>query len=161
MRVAACDGIGTTRIDDRNRAGQLHQDRNNAAADGEDCVRAKFDKVGRCGANEVHVVAGPALVELDIDPGRPATLTQFLAERAHACLCFRAARRKWHQYADASHALALLRGSGTWPQHHSAAQGPEKLASPHGILRSRQRIVPARRILRKRLMRISGAGNRR
>jgi hypothetical protein len=84
LRVAACDGIGTTRIDDRNRAGQLHQDRNNAAADGEDCVRAKFDKVGRCGANEVHVVAGPTLVKLGVDAGCPPSFSQLFAEYAHA-----------------------------------------------------------------------------
>jgi hypothetical protein len=132
LRVAACDGIGTTRIDDRNRAGQLHQDRNNAAADGEDCVRAKFDKVGRCGANEVHVVAGPALVELGVDAGRPTKFSQFLSEGAYACLHFEVAGRVWRQNPDPPHAVRLLRTRCKRPRRRRAAEKRDELSSPNG-----------------------------
>src|SRR5262249_39415012 len=41
-----------------------------------------FDKIRGCGANEVHVVAGPALVELRVDARGPTTFSQLLPEGA-------------------------------------------------------------------------------
>src|SRR5258707_2482964 len=110
-RIAPFDRVGGAGRDNRNRAGQLHQDRNNASAGGKDHIRVKFDKVRGCGANEVHVVAGPALVELSVYAGGPPTFAQFLAKGAHP--------------------LALLRTRRERPRHCRAAEQRNELAAPH------------------------------
>src|SRR5262249_19352806 len=133
FRVAPFDGFGATGGDNRNRAGQLHQDRNNAGALGHDHVRIKFDKVRGCGANEVHVVAGPAFVELRVDAGGPSAFSQLLAKGAHARLRFRVCRRERHQYADPAHACVLLRTRRERPRGRRGAEQGDELAPPHSI----------------------------
>jgi hypothetical protein len=57
----------------------------------------------------VRILDGPTFVELDVDARRPPSFSQFLPEYSHARLRVGVARRKWHQHANAPHALALLR----------------------------------------------------
>src|SRR5215217_9750395 len=92
LHVASADGIGHAGNDDWDGARQAHQDRNDTAAVGQDRVRIELYEVRGRGADEVHVVAGPALVELHVDAGRPAALSQLLPEGTHALLKFRVER---------------------------------------------------------------------
>src|SRR5262249_3644648 len=71
-------------------------------------------KVRRCGANEVHVVTGPTLVELNVDTGGPTSFSQFISESPQAHLHFSVLWREWHQDADSAHALNL-RAPMPWP----------------------------------------------
>src|SRR5262249_46399292 len=103
---------------------------------GQDHVRIKFDKIRGCGANEVHVVAGPAFVELCVDAGGPSTFSQLLPEGAHARLRFRVCRRQRHQYSDPAHASALLRARRNRPRRRRAAEQRDELATLHSITSS-------------------------
>ena len=47
-QINACDRLGATGHDNWNRARQLHQDRNDAGALGQDRIRFKFHKVRGC-----------------------------------------------------------------------------------------------------------------
>src|SRR5215208_5888032 len=106
LHVASADGIGHARNDDWDGARQAHQNRNDTAAVGQDRVRIELYEVRGRGADEVHVVAGPALVELHVDTGRPAALSQLLPEGTHALLKVRS-RGDWHQDADPPDPLRL------------------------------------------------------
>ena len=60
------------------------------------------------GADQVHVVGRPALVELNVDARRPAFLSQLFPERAHPRLHFHICGSIGHQDSDAAHAFWLL-----------------------------------------------------
>src|SRR5437868_6242647 len=101
LHITSLYRLGTAGNDDRNCTSLCHQNRDDTASNGEDNVRIESNEGGRGGAYQVHIVAGPALVELYVDPGGPAALAQLFAEGAHARLSFRTVRWKWHQHADA------------------------------------------------------------
>src|SRR5262249_4875609 len=102
---------------------------------GQDHVGVKFDKVRGCGANEVHVVAGPALVELGVDARRPTTFSQLLAEGAHAHLHFRVCRRGRRPNSPPAPPPAFPRARRERPCRRTANE-PDELAAPHSITSS-------------------------
>src|SRR5262249_7734435 len=102
---------------------------------GQDHVGTKFDKIRGCGPNEVHVVAGPTLVELGVNAGGPTTFSQLLAKGAHARLHFGVRWRKRHQNPDPAHPLALLRARRERPRRRAGEEGNE-LAALHSITSS-------------------------
>ena len=80
--ITSCDRIGATRNDDRNRVRLCHQDGDDASPYSRNEIWIEVDKIRRRRADQVHIVAGPALLELNIDPGRPASFAQFLTKYA-------------------------------------------------------------------------------
>src|SRR5262249_25452966 len=127
---------------------------------GQDHVRVKFDKVRGCGANEVHVVASPALIELDVYTGRPTTFTQFLAKGPHTRLHFGVCGRVRHQNPDPPHALALLRPSRDRPRGRAPEQRNE-LAPAHSITSSARARIPGGNVIPSALavLRLTASSN--
>src|SRR5262249_16782518 len=119
-----------------NGACRLHQYRNDPAADGQNCVRRQLCEIGCSGADQVHVVGGPALVELNVDAFRPAPFPQLFPEGAHTRLHFHICRSIGHQKPDAPDALVLLRPRRERPRGHRAAEQRDELAAFHSITSS-------------------------
>jgi hypothetical protein len=84
----------------------------------------------RC-LNSASSSAPPEKVELDIAAFRPPELLEPLPECAHVRLKLRVALRMGHQYADAPHAVGLLRVGREWPRRSSAAEERDELAPLH------------------------------
>src|SRR5262249_38008559 len=85
---------------------------------------------------EVHVVTGPALVELSVDAGRPTTFPQFLAKGTHTRLHFGVRRRERHENPDPAQPVALLRAHRERPHHRPTAAPRDELAAFHSITSS-------------------------
>jgi hypothetical protein len=60
------------------------------------------------------LLAGPSLIKLNIDTGRPASFSQFISEGSHTRLHFSVCRQERHHNADPTHALALC-VRNQWP----------------------------------------------
>lgn len=75
----------------------------------EDDVRRKRDQLVRIFADVIFIARGPAVVDLDVNPIGPTQSLQPMHQRLTASLRLRIARRVRHEYAQAPHALRLLR----------------------------------------------------
>jgi hypothetical protein len=115
---------------DRNRARHLLQDRDHAAAGGDDGVGFALHEACGVAAHEFHIVGRPALVEFDFAAFRPPKSLEFLFERAHPRLYVRLSFRVGHQESDAPHPLArYLRARRERPRHRCAAEQRDELAA--------------------------------
>src|SRR5262249_44349795 len=93
------------------------------------CVRM------RSGCSSLHRldVAGccPAGVDPDIAALCPSELFKSLMQRRDAGLPYRIVRGEWHEHADASHSLILLRARRQRPRHRRTAEQRDELAPLH------------------------------
>jgi hypothetical protein len=77
------------------------------------------------------IASAPAKVDAHVLPNRPAGFLQALEEGREPRLSFDIIGSEIHQYADASHALALLRARGARPS--GAGEDGDELASFQSI----------------------------
>src|SRR5262245_23339096 len=82
------DLIGSSWHDDRDRSGQLHQNRNGAPPKRKNGVWFQLDQIGCVGAHQIHVVRGPAFVELDVVVFHPPQPEKLFSESLNAGLDF-------------------------------------------------------------------------
>src|SRR5262245_60063274 len=134
--IAGPDWIRCARDDDRNRAGQPHQDWNDAASNSDDGVGMQLHEIGAIGSHQVHIVGGPTLVEFDVAAPRPSQPLQLLSQCANTGLPFGIGRKVGHPNPDAPHALALLRARRERPRCSRAADERDELPPPHSITSS-------------------------
>src|SRR5215472_2253298 len=131
----ARDHAGSDRIDgsrnyDRNRARHLLEDRDDAAADGDDDIRFALQETRGVAAHQLHVVGCPALIELDFAALEPAQPVKLLLEAPHPCLHIRVARGKGHQDSHPPQLVAgLLRARRERPSSRTADKRDEVAAS--------------------------------
>src|SRR5207244_353308 len=91
------NGIGGSRDDNRDRAGQLHEYWNDPSSIGDDDVRLQLHDIGRMGSHQVHVVRGPTHVELNVAITHPSEPGKLVPEQLNARLKFRIGWRIRHQ----------------------------------------------------------------
>ena len=102
-----------------------HQHGNYVTPKGENDVRFQLDQIGCVGAHQIHVVRGPALVELDVVMFDPAQSEKLVPEGLNASLDFNVAGRIWQQDADPPCATALLRARLQRPRRRAAEKRDE------------------------------------
>src|SRR5262249_2535118 len=113
------------------------QDRDHAAAGGDDGVGFALHEACGVAAHEFHIVGRPALVEFDFAAFRPPKSLELLFERAHPRLYVRLSFRVGHQESDAPHPLAhYLRARRERPRSRAAEQRYERAPPHHSITSS-------------------------
>src|SRR5262245_30490386 len=133
---ARADRINDEHKHDRHGAGCLPRRPDGRTAGGEDDVWCKRRQFGRVFARIVHIAPGPAIVDLDVLPDRPAQLLQSLQESRIADLRLRIVRGVGHEHADAGYFLALLRARRKRPRGSRAADERYERAPLHSITSS-------------------------
>src|SRR5262249_19976443 len=98
---------------------------------GEDDLRREGGEFSRISACDLVIAAGPAILDLNVLPDRPAQLLQPLKKCRIARLRDGIVRCKRHQHADAPHSLALLPPRCKWPCQ-SAAEPGYQFSPPDG-----------------------------
>jgi hypothetical protein len=92
----------------RNGTSQFCQDWNYTIPQRNNGIRIQRDEIRGIGPHQIHVVRGPALVELNIAALGPSQPCQFLPERLNAGLNFRITLRKGYKNSDPPHPIRLL-----------------------------------------------------
>jgi hypothetical protein len=90
--------------------GRLLQRRKDRAGSCDDQVRRERDQFRSVSAVEINIARAPACVDPQVASGGPTEFLQPLQKRRDASLPFQIVRSGTHEYADAPHSLALLRG---------------------------------------------------
>src|SRR5262249_34545339 len=102
----------------------------------QDDVRHECDQFRRVSASPLRITRAPADVNASIAFVGPVQLCQRLCERQEAGLSCRIVCRETHEYANAPHALALLRARRERPSGNRTAKQRDELAPPHSITSS-------------------------
>src|SRR5262249_8429238 len=126
---------GCEREPDGHAACRALQWSDRRTARGEDHIRRERDQLGRVFAGVILIARGPAVVDRNVGPDRPTQLLQPLQKSGVAGLHLRIVCRIGHEYADAPHALALLRARRERPRRRAAEQRDER-APVHSITSS-------------------------
>src|SRR5262249_57778761 len=92
------------------------------AANRHDDIRSGRDQFPRVSASEARIARTPAAVDANVAAVGPAQLPQPLQERRQTGLAYRIVLGVWHEHADASHPLALLRAHRERPRRRRAAE---------------------------------------
>ena len=114
--------------DDRDRAGRLLQRSDRPAGVGENHVRGRRQHFGNGGVGPFNGVDAPSIVDAKIATDRPSPLLKALQQSRGAGLTLRVTFGVWNQYADATHAIRLLRACGKWPRDSRAAENRDEVA---------------------------------
>src|SRR5215467_10773278 len=128
-------GSGTCKYDRQGASSLLHRHHGRPAS-GKDDVRRERNQLCRLLANVGGIGRGPADIELYVAADAPACFLQSLLKCPHASLILSIIRNGGHEYADAPHALALLRARRERPRCRCAAEQRDELAPPHSITSS-------------------------
>ena len=111
---------------------------------GQDDIRSKPDQFRRMPANLGGIASGPAGIDPEVAADGPAQQRQPLQKRPDPSLKLRIVRGCVQEYADAPHALALLRARRERPRRRCTTQNTKKFASSHA--RPRGSIVRFNRV---------------
>jgi hypothetical protein len=137
LRNACFERITGSRYDDRDRASELHQNRNDAAAKRDNEVGLELQEIYSIGPHQIHIIHGPTFVELNVAAPRPPKPCKLFAKSLNASLNFHVSWRVRHQNPDPAHPLALLCARRERPRSRRAAEKRDELASFHSISSSR------------------------
>ena len=128
-------GVRHLREDDRHDAGFLLQGCQRRVGCDQDHVRLSSDQLFRMTPHELRITRGPAFIEVCVPPLDPAQGLQGFSECCNARLPLGVSRNS-NQYANAPHALALLRACRERPSSHRAAEQRDEVAPFHSITSS-------------------------
>src|SRR5262245_61697995 len=137
---AGADRIGGTRKHNRHGSGCLQQRLHRRCAAGHDDVGRKRHQFRRTLAKIVRLDGGPVGLDAQVATFTPSQLLQALHQCGVALLDVRIVRGPAaREYADAPHALALLRPRSERPRNRRAAEHRDELATLHHSITSSAR----------------------